>query len=182
MARTVPTAFATALTDPHISAYHAVELLFDSGALRLWTGFGNRTINGQVYTGTGSLMQFSNAEESADLSAKTAEVTLSGLNSSLVALALAEPYQGRWARLFVGITTITDVVEIFSGEMNTMDIFDSGETATIKLSIDSKLIQLEKTPALRYTQESQEALYPGDTFFAFVAGLADQTIQFGGKS
>lgn len=182
MARTVPAPFLTALSQPHIDAYHAVEMIFDSGAVRLWTGIGNRIINGNVYTGTGTLMQISNAEETADLSAKTAEVTLSGLDSTIIALAIAEPFQGRIARIYAGIVSIPEVVEIFTGEMNTMEINDDANSSTIKLTVDSKLIQLERTPALRYTQEAQDNLYPGDTFFSYVAGLADTSIQFGGKS
>jgi hypothetical protein len=182
MTRTVPAAFATAILEPHVEAYHAVELLFDAGAVRIWTGVGNRTINGQTYTGASTIMKVSTVEETVDLSAKTAEVVLSGLDSTIIALALGEPYQGRVAKIYVGISSISEVVELFSGTMNVMEIYDDGETATITLSIDSKLIELEKTPAQRYTQESQDTLYPGDTFFSYVASLADAQIQFGKSS
>jgi hypothetical protein len=179
MTRTVPAAFATAILEPHIEAYHAVELFFDSGTVRIWTGVGTRTINSQTYIGASTIMKVSTVEETVDLSAKTAEIVLSGLDSTLIALAIGEPYQGRLAKLYVGISSISEVVELFSGVMNTMEIFDNGETATITLSIDSKLIELEKTPAQRYTQESQNTLYSGDTFFAYVASLIDSQITFG---
>lgn len=160
--------------------YYAVELLFDSGALRLWTGVGNRTLGGNVYTGTGTLLTISPMEETSDLSVNGASITLSGIDSNLVSLALTEPYQNRIGRVYLG--SGSEMFELFSGYMDVMFIQDTGETFTITMNIESRLIVLEKVVPIRYTQESQASRYPTDTFFSYVADLSDKQIAWGRSS
>lgn len=180
MPRSIPTAILTGLQQPVVQPYFAVEMLFDSGAVRIWSGLGNRTIGGNVYTGTGNLMMIDGLNEVSDIAAKTATVTLSGLDSATIALALAEPYQRRQATIIMGLVDVpADFMIVFAGYMNTMDISDDADSATITLSIDSKLIDLEKATNLRYTQQAQEAQYPGDTFFSYVAGMVDREFTWG---
>lgn len=105
MSRTVPAAVLTALEQPEVRPFYAVEIDLDSGPLRLWTGYGDRTIGGQTYTGGGNLVAISGLEEVADLSAKNITLTLSGMPSSVVSLALQEPYQRRKVRVFWGVET-----------------------------------------------------------------------------
>lgn len=182
MARTVPSAILTALTQPAVKPFYAIELLFDTAPVRLWTGYGNRTINGATYTGSGGLLGISGLEEAGDLSAKGVTLTLSGISSSIISLALNEPYQGRSCRILFGVVNVNDSVELFSGLMDVMTIEDSGETSTITLTVESKLVALERPVVRRYTHESQQALYPGDTFFSFVTDLQDKEIVWGRKT
>lgn len=179
MARTVPSAILTALLQPTVQPFYAVELLFDTAPLRIWTGYGERVIGGQTYTGAGGLLSIGGLEESGDLSAKGVTLTLSGISSSIVSLALNEPYQGRSCRILFGVVNVNDSVELFSGLMDVMTIEDSGETSTITLTVESKLVALERPVVRRYTHESQQALYPGDTFFSFVTDLQDKEIVWG---
>lgn len=182
MSRTVPVALLNALNQPDVQPYYAVELLFDSGAIRLWTGYGDRTVLSNTYTGGGNLLQISGLEEVADLSAKSITLTLSGVPSSLVSLALQEPYQRRACRVYFGTVGVSDVVEVFSGKINTMTIEDSGETSTISVLVDSKLVELEKASNLRYTSESHKGkggAFATDTFFDYVTAIQDAEIVWG---
>lgn len=178
MSRTVPAGVQSALTASEIEPFYAVEVNLDSGALRLWTGIGDKTIEGSTYTGSGSLIAISGLEEVSDLSAKGITVTLSGLPSSLVSDALAEPYQRREVRVLWGVQSSSDVVEVFSGKLNQMSIEDSADSSSITVSVDSKLVELERADNRRYTSESHKTRNPGDTFFDFVAGIQDKQIQF----
>jgi hypothetical protein len=99
-----------------------------------------------------------------------------------VSLALQEPYQNRACRILFGVTNVADVIEVFGGFMDVMTIEDSGETSTISLTVESKLVQLERAKELRYTNESHRALFPSDTFFSFVADLQDKEVVWGRKS
>lgn len=182
MARSVPAAILTALTQPEVYPFYAVEMIFDSGTVRLWTGYGDRTIDGQTYTGAGTLLSISGLEETNSLSAKQATISLDGISSTLVALALTEPYQQRVCRILWGVTTVSDFVEVFGGYMNTMNIEDSGETSTITLTVESKLVELNRPRPRRYTHESQKSRYPNDTFFSFVADLQDKSVAWGRKT
>ena len=56
MSRTVPAALLTALAQPEVQPFYAVELLFDSGPVRLWTGYGNRSVAGNSYIAAGTLL------------------------------------------------------------------------------------------------------------------------------
>jgi hypothetical protein len=182
MSRSIPAAILSAIGQPEVYPFYAVEMLFDSGAVRLWTGYTDRTIDGQTYLGAGTLLSISGIDEINDLAAKSATISLNGISSEIVSLSLAEPYQRRQCRILWGVTTVSDFVEIFGGYMNTMAIEDSGETSNITLTVESKLIELNRPRVRRYTHESQKSRYPTDTFFSFVADLQDKDIVWGRKT
>jgi len=182
MSRTVPAALLTALAQPEVQPFYGVEFLFDSGAVRIWTGYDNRTIAGQIYIGAGSLLNIQGLGEVADLSAKSITISLSGVGASLVSLALQEPYQRRICRVYFGVVNVSEVVEVFSGQLNTMSIEDSGDTSTISVLVDSKLVELERASNRRYTSENQKSRFAGDTFFDYVSAIQDAEIVWGRKS
>ena len=196
MSRAIPSSLLSALIGDSIKPYFAVELMFDSrtttdvygnttqiGPLRMWTGIGDRTINvqgsNQVFTGTGNLLTIGDLEEVGDLSAKSVDLTLSGIPVSIVSLALQEPYQRRVMRLYLGEQSDSSVVEIFSGKMDKMTIVDEAESSTINLTVESKLIELERPSGWRYTNENHQSRYDGDTFFSYVQSMQDQTLIWG---
>lgn len=178
MSRAVPTAILTALAQPEVEPFYAVEIDLDSGPLRLWTGYGDRTIDGQTYTGGGNLVAISGLEEVADLSAKNITLTLSGMSSSVVSLALQEPYQRRKVRVLWGVRGVSDFVEVFSGSLNQMVIEDGPDSGTISVTVDSKLVELERASNRRYTSLSHKTRYSTDTFFDFVAQIQDKGVRF----
>lgn len=182
MSRTVPAGILNALAGEVVEPFYAVDASFSSGAVRVWTGIGDRVINGNTYTGAGALLSISGMDEVADLSAKSITVTLTGLDPAILSLALGEPYQRRKLTVFFGVQSESSVVEIFSGQMNTMTIEDSGDVSTISVMVDSKLVELERASNRRYTSESQKSRYPNDTFFDYVAKLQDRQIVWGRES
>ena len=194
MARSVPAAILTALTQPEVQPFYAVEMLFDTrsgtdldgnpidyGPVRLWTGYGDRIIDGETYLGAGDLLAVSGLEEVNDLSAKSASITLTGMPGEIVSLAIKEPYQRRSCRILFGVSNVDDFVEVFAGKMNQMPIEDSGDTSTITLTVESKMVELNRARVRRYTHESHQARHPGDTFFSFVADIQDKGIPWGRK-
>lgn len=179
MSRTVPSSLLTALSQSSVSPYYAVEMLFDSGPVRFWTGYGNRTIEGNTYLGAGSLLAVSGLEEVSDLSAKSATVSLSGVPSEIVSLALQEPYQNRACRILFGEQSVSDVVEMFSGLMNQMPIEDSQDGSVISLTVESRYVMLKRANVRRFNHESHISRYPTDTFFSYVADLQDRQVVWG---
>ena len=178
MTRSITASLVEALGDSEISAYYAVEFLYDTTPVRLWTGYGSKTINGDDYIGVGSLLGIDGLEEVADLSARAITISLSGVDPQIVSLALQEPYQNRECIVHLGIND-EDPVQLFSGYMNVMSITDSGDTSLIELSVDSKLVKLERSSNWRYTNQSHKSRHTGDTFFSFVADLQDKQIPWG---
>tara|TARA_R110001606_G_scaffold99845_3_gene219967 strand:- start:836 stop:1471 length:636 start_codon:yes stop_codon:yes gene_type:complete len=211
MSRNLDADMVTALSDAEIQIFFAVQLNFDSQQLYLWTGFGEISIDGNTYTGAGNFLQFSSIEETSEIAARGAVITLSGIPSDLISLALSEPYQGRVCRIYFGVldaktfyllqenagliedekgvgigidfnTAADDVItEVFSGYIDQMDISEEAETSTIGLSVESKLIDLERSRTFRYTSESQKAKYPNDLAFDFVEDLQDRKFSWGRK-
>ena len=200
MSRDISTAFNGGLDDTVVEPFFAVELFFDNNeTLRLWSGIGELTHGGVVFYGTSTLLAVSEIEETAQISARGASLTLSGVPSSVVALALSEPYQGRTAKIYfglynnttstVGTTFVTQdnatkvyfesLVEVFVGYMDQMKIEESGETTTIQLLIENKLIDLERPRNSRFTSEFQKATYPTDKGFDFVESMQDLVINWG---
>lgn len=183
MSRTVPAALLTALDGDEIDVFYAVDLAFDSSNIRLWTGYGDKTINSNTYTGSGNLLTIDGLEEASDLSARGTTLTLNGLDSTIVTYALTEEYQGRLVTIYWGVGNNT--VEVFSGFMDKMTIQDSAEGATIQLTVESRLIALERPNVRRYTRESHagvrtaKSLSGSDTFFDWVTKLQDKQIVWG---
>ena len=63
--------------------------------------------------------------------------------------------------------------------MDTMGIEDTGDTANISLTAESRLIDLERSRERRYTSEDQKIDYPNDKGLEFIADLQDKEIVWG---
>ena len=96
--RTAPTGFDADSLNPFV----AIDLAFDSGDVRLWNGYGEITIDSQVYTGAGSLLAISSVEETGEIAARGVTMTLTGISSDIISIALSENYQNRTAKVFIG--------------------------------------------------------------------------------
>ena len=174
----VPSEFAT----DSFTGFLAVELEFDSGTLRIWNGIGSLTIDGETYAGGSALISVSAIEETAEIGAKGVSMTLSGISSSILTTALTENYQYRIANIYVGaITSVTvSSYKVFSGRMDVMTITEEGDTCTVTLTAESRLIDLERPRLRRWTSEDQKALDANDKGFEFVNSLQEATIKWGG--
>lgn len=180
MSRTVPADLLTALGQSEVYPFYAVDMNFDTAPLRFWTGYGDRTIFTNTYTGTGNLLSISGLEEANDLSAKGVTLQLSGVPTEIVSLALQEPYQRRSCKIYFGTTNTAVPIEVFSGLMNTMVIQDGGDSSVIELTVESKLLRLNKASNWRYTQENHQSRHSEeDTFFSYVTDLQNRDIIWG---
>tara|TARA_R100000734_G_C3319102_1_gene114285 strand:- start:2947 stop:3555 length:609 start_codon:yes stop_codon:yes gene_type:complete len=192
MSRSINANIVSALSNSEIEPFYAVKLAFSTATLYLWTGYGDKTINSETYIGTGNLLSIDGLEEASDLSSKGTDIVLNGLDSTILTYALTEEYQGREVNIYWGVSGVSEVVEVFSGYMDQMTIIDRGETSTIKLSVESKLIILERPNIRRYTEGSHAAVIAtentrdsttytqsNDSFFRWVAKLQDVQVAWG---
>tara|TARA_R100001509_G_scaffold133431_1_gene87016 strand:- start:249 stop:881 length:633 start_codon:yes stop_codon:yes gene_type:complete len=210
MSRDLNSNLISQITSSDFRPFFAVEALFASSTLRLWTGLGPITISGNEYTGAGTLLSIGQLEETSEIAVRGLDFTLSGIPSDLLSLALSEPYQGRPLTLYFGITDLQTTfilkedggfvllesgdnlldeedigdgtpAQMFRGFLDTMTIQEGADTATISVTVENRLIDLERSRVLRYTDQSQKARFPDDKGFAFVEDLQDKTIQWGRK-
>ncbi len=160
------------------------EMLFDSGPLRLWTGLGPVQWNGSEWLGSGDLGQVNPVVESSKNETVGMSFRLTGIPQDKLSLALAEPYQGRVVRLYLGMldsigNVIPDPVLMFAGLLDVMQINEGAETAEITVTAESIFADFETPRVRRYTPEDQAIDYPGDTIFSRIAALQDAEVVWG---
>lgn len=152
--------------------------------LNVWSGVGDLSYSGETYLGVGDLLGISEIKESSDISATGINISLTGVKSSLVAVAKNHEYQGRPLTVRLGAfdasgNLVADPVIIFSGFMDTMTISEAGEYSTISIAVENKLIAFEKTKVRRYTAEDQKIEHPTDKGFEFVTAIVEKEIIWG---
>lgn len=187
MSRTLSTAMQAVATAELVRPIYLVDLEFASGSIYLWSGLGDLSFNSNTYIGVGDLLSIGAVQESTELTATGAQITLGGIKQSLLTLARDEPYQGRPLTIRLGAfdengDLIASPVILFSGFMDVMTINDSGETSTITVSAENKLIVFQKTAVRRYTAEDQKIEHPTDKGFEFVSKIQEKEIVWGRPS
>lgn len=183
MARDVTSNMIAQLEADVLQPFLAVKLDFDGDPIRVWTGTGNITINSEEYFGAAALLGVETVSETASVQANGANISLSGVPSDLLSAALNENYQGRDAIIYFGTLSNGAVVSspyaIFKGFIDTMVLAETGDTSTMTLAAENRLIALEVAKVRRYTSEDQKIDFPDDKGFDFVAGLQDKEIVWG---
>jgi len=179
--RDLTSAIVDSLDDEVLQPFFAIEMLFDGNkTLRLWTGVGELDYQGNSWYGAGTMLGVEAVEETTEISAKGATISLSGVPAEVLSLALNEPYQGRKANIYFGtFNGGASLSEIFSGYMDQMNIEETANTCTISLTLENKLVDLERPRVSRFTSSYQKSVYSGDRGFDFVEDLQDKEIVWG---
>ena len=183
MSRGLSVNVANEIIKSEVSPIILFEGEFASGWMRLWSGFGDLSWNGYTWTGAGTLMTVSQIEEVQDISAKGANLTLNGIPSGMLSLALNDVKQGKVGKVYLGFLSGTSVISdpylLFSGRLDVPSIDEGAETSTINLSYESRLIDLQRVRVSRYTNEDQQRAFPGDLGCEFVTALQEVQINWG---
>ena len=156
---------------------------FATGVVRAWSGIGDLSWDGQTWVGTGALLQVSSIEEAAETVANGIAVTLTGVPLELISLALGSVQQGRDGKIYLGFLSngavVIDPALVFQGKLDVPVIEEDGDTATINIAYESRLIDLQKPRESRYTDKDQQRAYPGDLGMSFVPSLQEKTLNWG---
>tara|TARA_R100000908_G_scaffold30310_2_gene13653 strand:+ start:1026 stop:1604 length:579 start_codon:yes stop_codon:yes gene_type:complete len=191
MARNITTAFNNAVSAQNVIPFFAVSLAFNTGTLYLWNGYGDISLTAggstNTYTGLGDASGLSPVDEQSAVQASGANLVLNGVKSSLISTALSAQYTNRDGKIFLGMfdtskNVVADVYTLFVGKMDVMIIRETGDTSTIELKLENRLISLERAIERRYTDEDQKNLFPGDKGFEFIPDLQDKQLVWGKKS
>jgi hypothetical protein len=208
MSRDLSNITIESISEDVVYPFFATELRFDDNIIRMWTGQGTLVLeDGTEWIGLGQLLSISSIEETSEMAVKGATITLSGIPSELLSLALSTPYQGRIAKIYFGTfqqgsilqetgnyillegggrinleSMSTGFNELFSGYMDQMNIEEAGDTATIEMAVENKLIDLERARVARFTSGYQKSIYPDDDGLNFIEDLQDKKIPWGRKT
>lgn len=207
MSREIGAGIQAALEATEIQPFFGVQLYLDATPLYFWTGLGDLTIGDITYIGTGQFLSISQMEETAEISAKGATISLSGIPSELISVAISEPYQGRLCKIMFGaidanrdylkdeagnfilredsgriditVGDATPAIELFTGYIDQMLINEEPTTSKITISVESRLIDLERPKIFRFSDQNQKARFPNDKGLEFVEDLQDKQFNWG---
>jgi hypothetical protein len=180
----VTSEFAAAIDSGIIRPALLVEASFTSGPLYLWTGRGNLSAVGHTFTGIGTLGSVSMIEEGSSVEARGVVLTMSGIDPTLLGDVLNEFQVGLPATVWLALfdeenAIIPDPVVSFAGRMDQPTLEVGGETATIAINCESRLLDMNVSVERRYTDEDQQRDHPGDRGFEFVNSIQEVTIYWG---
>ncbi len=181
MTRGLSPAAAAAAQGEIVARTVAVDLDFSSGVVRVNGSLASIVIAGNEYLGVGSLGGISTAEESAELQSYGMTVSLAGIPRDAIALALTQAYQGRRATVWEVLLDrntwqpIADPTVIFRGRIDQMNV-TMGQTATVEVRLENRLVDWERPRIRRYTSEDQHLAHPTDRGFEFVSDTAEREI------
>ncbi len=183
MAKTLTSNNSAVLNDDVIRPVYFIKFEFPSGNVYLNSSDRNITYDSQSYLGAGTIGTLSDIEETSELQANGLKLTLTGIPSTYVSIALTTEYQGSTATVYLGFLNssyalVDDPFIIFLGKVDTMAISLS-ETAIIELDIENRLIDWERPRISRFTNEEQQNLYSGDLGLEFVDSVAEKELFWG---
>lgn len=183
--RSITSEMLTALSDGNVIPVIFVELMFDSGAVRVHSAVGTYMIDGNPFLGVGSLGKISAIEESVELKSYGIKLELSGIPNDYVSIVLdsSEHCQGRPVRMWLGLLTpsytlIQDAVLVFIGRMDSAEVIVETQ-GTVIITAENHLIDWDRPRIRRYNDADQQSEYPGDTGMRFVERVANKTIFWG---
>lgn len=182
MNRSMDAITASAVTSSHVPYVFFVKMDFSVPLCVCNAGY-DMQWNGITWLGIGGLGTIEPIQEQASLEAIGLRLTLSGVPTEAIAITLGEQYQGKpcqiwFAPLREDLQLLSSPVRAFSGRMDTMDT-EVGETATITVSVESRMVAWERAKTRRYNNEDQQSRYPGDRGFEFVAQMVEKNLSWG---
>lgn len=160
-----------------------VELDFVDGYVRLCNAGYTFTWNGYDWLGIGNLGAIEAISEGIALQMYGCRLTLSAIPPEIISEAFSQNYQGRTAIIYLAplnddFTFIANPVVVFKGRMDTMDV-SLGETATITLSVESRLVDWERPRMRRFNDADQRSQYPDDRGFKYVDQMIQKDLKWG---
>ncbi len=163
-----------------------VEIGFDDGAsppgtstVRLTSSHQEISWDSKTWTATGDLLSVTPAPETSAVRATGAQITLTGIDTAYISLALSSIRQGKACTMWLafldapGGSVIADPYKFFDGEVDNATIREGSDTATVTIRAESNLAALRRANRSRFTSEDLKEDFPGDKFFDFARGLGD---------
>lgn len=175
---------------PYVTVLTFVKMEFAASTVYVHNGIGSYTWGGEDWLGVGSLGSVSQLEEGSDVSPYSITLTLSALDATLSGQALNEDYFMRPVTVYVGVLSaddelLDDPLPMWAGFMDVMSITagqEGGSGDQIIVTCESELAAFDRSANLRYTNQTQQRLYPSDTFFEFMPKIEGLKIKWRGDS
>lgn len=182
----------TALLGAVVRPIVFARLDFSSGVQRYHTGIGPKTAvhpthGSESYTGIGDFGGIQgDVVESVSQASQALQLTLSGVNATLVNIALVDDYYRRDAEIMLGLedasgTLVDDPVILFSGFMEYMTVALKEKQGNIVLRCEGRGSNLRTSSDVRFTDEDKQREVSGDLFAEYVYRMADLELFWGDR-
>ena len=76
-------------------------------------------------------------------------------------------------------TSVVGSIKMFSGLADNCDIAETGDTASVTLHAENRLITLQQARSRRYTHEDQQIDFSDDDGLSFVNSIVEKEILWG---
>lgn len=190
MARGLDPALQTAFSSKRLAPVLFVEMQVTSGFVRLWGGMGSIVWGGNTWLGVTTpqgqvLGGVSRLSERSDVQAQGAAFSLSGIPITALQQVLTECRQNLPANIYIGAVDLNTGVLLanpyksWGGYTDVPTIAADGQTCTITISVETRMVDLQRAPEWTYTHADQQVFSPGDDGFKFVAGLQNFQVLWG---
>jgi hypothetical protein len=181
MSRGLSSPQQTASSGRHRQVALLIEMIFDSGTLRITTAPWDVIVGANTYVKSNRPGYIRPLAESAG-SVEGLEFGLSGLNTGFVDIAAGEPAKGRVVKLYKlyldadSNQAIGSPVLYWVGRIRSMPIVESNSEASITVQVEHYDAQLSRPAPVRLNNADQQRLYPGDLGCEMAEELAEKKI------
>lgn len=139
------------------------------------------------WTGGGTAIDVQTIEEKGGIESTGVQVTISGVSSTMLSLALTAYVVRRVARIYIGAYTDTGTLVStpwleFEGFCDRFEVQDDPTNAKLLLGFESKLAILQEPEDRLWTNAEQQKTYrtpTPDEAFKFVNATAERTLAWG---
>lgn len=177
-------AMSDAIEESVVRPFFLLKLQFDSGYIYLSSTNRDLSWDSHTWLGNGWFRDFPKVTDGSDITTENLTVKLSGIPLSLIALVLGQTKNRNEGVLYFGLFNeshqiISDPIELFAGYIDVPKIEDSIDSAVITITIENENSDFDIPRESRFTDNDQQAKYPGDTGFRYVAALANKIVTWG---
>jgi hypothetical protein len=172
------------IEDNNIRPALLAEIHFRSEVSYIWSGVGNLVYAGHTYLGVGSLGRISRIGAGVEVAAGGVTVALSGIDSNLFSESMTDIQLGAPARISFALldpagNILGTPYPLFVGLVDKPVVTPGLQEITIALALETRLTNLQRANARRYTAADQRLYYVDDSAFQWVEQLNDQALKWG---
>lgn len=179
--KTIASAAVTAMASGSVAIVQLILMEFSSGQVALNMSTWDLVFNGIAYKGAFGLGTISAV---TDKPGEVQGITLELFGeAAMIALALddADIVQGtpitiRTAIISTDDYTVLDAPIEWIGTLDTMSIGEDGKQASIRVSAESKAVDLMRGTPQFYSEADQTAIHPEDHSFKYVTDQVDRPV------
>ena len=191
--RNVSSAIYEILNSEQVRYVYLLKLELESGYVFIHNGIGKIEWDGDTYEGVGCFGNVSAIPEESDLTANKVILELSGIpandeNRGFFSRTVFDTnYQNKEVSLWLAVieedylTIVPDPILVFRGTTEDAQISIGAQSIVVQIHATHGLARFNKADVVRYTNEDQQRLYPGDLGMKFVDRSANTELTWGGE-